>query len=50
MVLEKLMQIIELIDDSILHILRSFGHRCKNVHMLKGTTNERIEQMLGFIK
>jgi GTPase SAR1 family protein len=39
-----------LIDDSITHILRSFGHRCKNVHMLKGTTNERIEQMLGFIQ
>ena len=39
-----------LIDDSITHILRSFGHRCKNVHMLKGSTNERIEQMLGFIK
>jgi GTPase SAR1 family protein len=38
------------IDDSILHILRSFGHRCKNVHELKGTTNERIEQMLGFIQ
>ena len=38
------------IDDSILHILSSFGHRCKNVHELKGTTNERIEQMLGFIQ
>jgi GTPase SAR1 family protein len=38
------------IDDSILNILSSFGHRCKNVHELKGTTNERIEQMLGFIQ
>ena len=38
------------IDDSILRILSSFGHRCKNVHELKGTTNERIEQMLGFIQ
>jgi hypothetical protein len=23
------------IDDSILHILSSFGHRCKNVHDVK---------------
>tara|TARA_R110000822_G_scaffold234553_1_gene365637 strand:- start:860 stop:1390 length:531 start_codon:yes stop_codon:yes gene_type:complete len=39
-----------LIDDSILYIVRSFGHRCKNIFELKGSTNERIEQMLGFIK
>ena len=38
------------IDDSILNILNSFGHRCKNVHMLKGSTPERIEQMLGVIQ
>ena len=38
------------IDDSILNILSSFGHRCKKVRELKGTTNERIEQMLGFIQ
>jgi thymidylate kinase len=39
-----------LIDDSILYILSSYGHRCKNVFQLKGSTNERIEQILGFIK
>ena len=39
-----------MIDDSILNILSSFGHRCKKVRELKGTTNERIEQMLGFIQ
>jgi len=30
--------------------MNTFGHRCKNVHMLKGTTPERIEQMLGVIQ
>jgi GTPase SAR1 family protein len=38
------------IDDSIIRILNTYGHRCKNVYMLKGSTNERIEQMLGIIK
>jgi len=39
-----------LIDNTITHFTRIYGHRIKNLHMLKGTTNERIEQMLGFIK
>ena len=38
------------IDKAIIKILNKFGHRCKNVHMLKGTTIERIEQMLGAIQ
>jgi GTPase SAR1 family protein len=39
-----------LIDDTITHFTRTYGHRINNLHMLKGTTNERIEQMLGFIQ
>ena len=38
------------IDKAIIKILNKFGHRCKNVHMLKGSTNDRIEQMLGIIQ
>jgi len=38
------------IDNTITHLTRTYGHRIKNLHMLKGTTNERIEQMLGFIQ
>ena len=38
------------IDKTIIKILNKFGHRCKNVHMLKGSTNDRIEQMLGIIQ
>jgi hypothetical protein len=40
----------EAIDDAIISAMNTFGHRCKNVHMLKGTTLERIEQMLGVIQ
>jgi len=40
----------EAIDDAIVSAMNTFGHRCKNVHMLKGTTLERIEQMLGVIQ
>ena len=40
----------EAIDDAIVSAMNTFGHRCKNVHMLKGTTPERVEQMLGIIK
>ena len=38
------------IDQAIIKAMNIFGHRCKNVHMLKGTTIERIEQMLGTIQ
>ena len=38
------------INNAIVRILNTYGHSCKNVHMLKGSTNERIEQMLEVIK
>ena len=38
------------IDRAIIRSMNKYGHRCKNVHVLKGSTNERIEQMLGIIK
>ena len=38
------------IDKAIIKILNKFGHRCKNVHILKGSTEDRIEQMLGIIQ
>ena len=38
------------IDKAIIRAMNKYGHRCKNVHVLKGSTNERIEQMLGIIK
>ena len=40
----------EEIDRAIIKAMNTYGHRCKNVHMLKGTTPERIEQMLGVIQ
>ena len=40
----------DLIDQSIIKAMNTYGHRCKNVNMLKGTTIERIEQMLGIIQ
>ena len=39
-----------LIDDTILHLLRTYGHRCKNVIMIKGSTNERIEKIMDSIR
>ena len=38
------------IDEAIRNTLNKFGHRCDNVHILKGSTNDRIEQMLGIIQ
>ena len=38
------------IDKAIVKTLNKFGHRCDNVHILKGSTNDRIEQMLGIIQ
>ena len=40
----------DLIDQAIIRAMNTYGHRCKNVNMLKGTTTERIEQMLGVIQ
>ena len=40
----------DLIDQAIIKAMNTYGHRCKNVHMLKGSTVERIEQMLGVIQ
>ena len=38
------------IDEAIRNTLNKFGHRCDNVHILKGSTDDRIEQMLGIIQ
>ena len=38
------------IDKAIIKAMNTYGHRCKNVNMLKGSTNERIEQLLGIIQ
>ena len=38
------------IDKAIIRAMNTYGHRCKNVNMLKGSTVERIEQMLGVIQ
>ena len=40
----------DLIDKAIIKAMNTYGHRCKNVNILKGTTSERIEQMLGVIQ
>ncbi len=40
----------DLIDQAIIKAMNTYGHRCENVHMLKGSTDERIEQMLGTIQ
>ena len=36
--------------DPIGTTMDTYGHRCKNVHILKGTTSERIEQILDLVK
>ena len=40
----------EKIDTAVIKAMNTFGHRCKNVHIIKGTTGERIEQILDLIK
>ena len=40
----------ENIDEAIRNTLNKFGHRCDNVNILKGSTDDRIEQMLGIIQ
>ena len=40
----------ERIDFAVIRAMNTYGHRCKNVHVLKGTTSERIEQILDLVK
>ena len=40
----------DIVDAAVLKAFHTYGHRCKNVGMLKGSTPERIEQMLDAIK
>jgi len=40
----------DLVNVAVLKAFHTYGHRCKNVGMLKGSTPERIEQMLDAIK
>ena len=40
----------ERIDFAVIKAMNTYGHRCKNVHILKGTTSERIEQILDLVK
>jgi predicted ATPase len=40
----------DLINKAIIKAMNTYGHRCNNVHILKGSTNDRIEQMLGIIQ
>ena len=39
----------ELIDFTINHIISNNRHRIKNLHILSGSTDDRINQMLGVI-
>ena len=40
----------ENIDAAVIKAMNTYGHRCKNVHVIKGTTSERIEQILDLVK
>jgi len=40
----------DVIDFSITTLIRKYGHMVKNVETIKGTTEERIEQILNVIK
>ena len=39
----------DLIDFSITTLIKRYGHRINNVEVIKGSTEERIEQILKFI-
>ena len=39
----------DLIDFSITTLIKRYGHRINNIEVIKGSTEERIEQMLKFI-
>jgi GTPase SAR1 family protein len=40
----------ENIDAAVIKAMNTYGHRCKNVHVIKGTTSKRIEQILDLVK
>ncbi len=40
----------DVIDFSITTLIKRYGHRLQNVEIIKGDTEERIEQMLKFIE
>ena len=40
----------DIIDFSITSLLRKYGHLANNVNIIKGSTEERIEQMLNVIE
>tara|TARA_B100000123_G_scaffold269083_1_gene244620 strand:- start:70 stop:600 length:531 start_codon:yes stop_codon:yes gene_type:complete len=40
----------ESIDAAVIKAMNTYGHRCKNVHVIKGTTSERIEQILDLVE
>ena len=40
----------DLVNVAVLKAFHTYGHRCKNVGILKGSTPERIEQILDAIK
>jgi len=40
----------DLIDFSITHLIKRYGYRIKNITEIKGTTEQRIEQILKVIK
>ena len=40
----------DIVDAAVLKAFHTYGHRCKNVGILKGSTPERIEQILDAIK
>ena len=40
----------DLIDFSITTLIKRYGHRLQNVEIIKGNTEERIEQILKFIE
>jgi len=38
------------IDQAIIRAMNTYGHRCENVNIIKGSTDERIEQILGILQ
>ena len=38
----------DVIDFSITHLIKRYGHRINNIEIIKGTTDKRIEQILKF--
>tara|TARA_B110000977_G_scaffold147633_1_gene187133 strand:- start:1199 stop:1729 length:531 start_codon:yes stop_codon:yes gene_type:complete len=39
----------DVIDFSITHLIKTYGHRINNIEVIKGSTEKRIEQILKFI-